>query len=471
LKPLTARSLAVAQMAFKNNQMPKEMLEKKTSLYAELTQIRQGFRAALGGEKYSNRDLRVALEKETDTPKRQKIWEALNQVGNAVASKLIALAELRNESARKLGYKDFWDMSIRLQEYNPAELITIFTELETYTNQPYKQMKAKMDTELAEHFKIKVEELMPWHYGNPLFQLAPSFEKIDLDEFYKDKKKEDIIRIARRFFNDIGLSIEGIAARSDLYAREGKYQSAYSFDINLNGDTRVLLNLEPTVGWMHAALHELGHALYYDGINRRLPVNLRDAAHPFTTEAVAMFFGALAKNPAWLVTYVNADPGRVKEVEEIILEQRRREQLIFARWTLVMFHFEKAFYQNPHRDLNRLWWDLVERFQLLKRPRERDRQGYAHWAVKGHLASHPIYYHNYMMGELLAAQLRAALVKLTKHNGPASTLKYEGQKEIGEFLKEKIFKPGMSEPWPEFVKNAFGEPLTAKYFTEELKML
>jgi oligoendopeptidase F len=83
--------------------------------------------------------------------------------------------------------------------------------------------------------------------------------------------------------------------KTSLYAREGKYQSAYSFDINLNGETRVLLNLEPTAGWMHAALHELGHALYCDGIDRRLPVNLRDAAHPFTTEAAAMLFGALGE--------------------------------------------------------------------------------------------------------------------------------------------------------------------------------
>ena len=44
-----------------------------------------------------------------------------------------------------------------------------------------------------------------------------------------------------------------------------------------------------------------------------------------------------------------------------ILEQRRREQLIFARWTMVMLHFEKALYEDPDQDLNRLWWDDVAR--------------------------------------------------------------------------------------------------------------
>mgnify|MGYP001084335880 CR=1 FL=1 len=57
-----------------------------------------------------------------------------------------------------------------------------------------------------------------------------------------------------------------------------------------------------------------------------------------------------------------ADAARVREVATAVREQRRREQLIFARWTLVMLHFEKALYENPRQDLNRRWWDDVERF-------------------------------------------------------------------------------------------------------------
>ena len=41
---------------------------------------------------------------------------------------------------------------------------------------------------------------MPWHYDNPFFQAAPPSEKVDLDEFYKDKTKEDIVTIAEQFY-------------------------------------------------------------------------------------------------------------------------------------------------------------------------------------------------------------------------------------------------------------------------------
>jgi peptidyl-dipeptidase A len=469
LNPLRSRSLRAAELEFKENQLPETMLQKLTGAETEVKQVFNTFRGQLEGKPYTNNDLLEMLKKETDTLKRQKIWEALKQVGEAVAVKLVTLAKVRNEAAKMLGYDDFWDMRIRLQEHLPDQLISIFNELEQLTDAPFRQMKAKLDAELAERFNIQVEEVMPWHYDNPFFQAAPPSDKVDLDAFYKEKKKEEIIELAKQFYADIGLPIEDIVERSDLYEREGKNQHAFCTDINRSGDVRVLENIKPTAEWMDTTLHEMGHGVYFKFVDFSLPYNLRDAAHIFTTEAIAMLFGALGKNPTWMKDYADADAGRVKEVEGAILEQRRREQLIFARWTLVMFHFEKALYQDPDQYLNTLWWDMKERFQHLKRPRGRDAQQCADWAAKPHFTIAPVYYHNYMLGELFASQLRATLVKLAKHQGPASTLKYGEHKEFGTFFKEKIFRPGMTHPWPEFIKNAVGESLTAAYFAAELR--
>lgn len=465
LKPLTARTLQLAELEFKGNQLPKEMLEKISTIATGIEQLFSNFRAKIDGKEYSNNQLIGMLKEETDSSKRQKIWEALKQVGAAAAPKVVELAKIRNEAARKLGYKNFWDMQIRLQEHDPEEILSIFAQLKKMTEEPFKQMKTKLDQELAARFKIKPEEMMPWHYDNPFFQEPPPL-KIDLDEFYKNKTSKEIIDIAKRFYADIGLSIDDIVERSDLYERKGKQPYAYCANIDRKGDIRVQLNIKPNFYWMKTVLHEMGHGVYYKGIDAGLPFNMRDAAHTFTTEAVAKLFGRLAQNPVWLVTYAGADEKRVQEVKEAIREQRRRRQLIFARWSLVMLYFEKSLYENPDQDLNTLWWDMVEKYQMLKRPGDRHAPD---WASKIHLANAPVTYHNYQLGELLAAQIRATLVKLAKHEGPASTLNYAGHKVFGDFFKEKIFKPGMTYSWPEFIKNATGEPLTAKYFAEELK--
>jgi len=466
LKPMTARSLELAELAFKENQLPKETLEKMSRMAADIEQTFSTFRGRLEGKDYSDNQLKKMLKQEMETPKRQKIWEALKQVGGAVAPKLVELAKIRNEAAQKLGYKNYWDMQIRLQEHDPKEILSIFDELEKLTDQPFKQMKAKMDRELAARFKIKPEDMMPWHYDNPFFQEAPPSDKIDLDIFYQDKSKEEIIELAKKFYAGIDLPIDDIVARSDLYEREGKQQHAFCTCINRKEDTRVLVNVKPDVYWMDTVLHEMGHAIYCKYTDFDLPFNLREAAHLFTTEAVAMLFGALAKTPLWIINNTGVDEKQVKEAEEAIREQRRREQLIFARWSLVMLHFEKALYDNPDQDLNTLWWDMVERFQMLKRPQERSAPD---WAAKIHFTIAPVYYHNYQLGELFAAQIRNTLVKLANHQGPVYTLKYTGNKDFGNYFKEKICKPGMTLPWPEFVKQATGEPLTAKYFAQEVQ--
>ncbi|MBN2295163.1 MAG: M2 family metallopeptidase [Pirellulales bacterium] len=466
LSSVDARALDVAELAFKANQLPPELMDKMVKLSADISHQFNTYRAQIDGKKYSNNDLLEMLGKENDSAKRKQIWEALKQVGVQVAPKLIELAKVRNQAAEKLGYENYWDMKIRLQEHDPKQLIAIFDELEQMTDEPFEQMKTRLDAELAQRFKIKPQQMRPWHYDNPFFQSAPHSSKVDLDEFYKSKPKENIVKIAETFFADIGLPIEDIVKRSDLYEREGKDQHAFCTSIDRADDVRTLLNIKPTAEWMDTMLHEQGHAVYDLAIDRDLPFNLREPAHTFTTEAVAMLCGALAKNPAWLVEYAGADKTRVDELKEAILEQRRREQLVFARWTMVMFNFERALYDNPDQDLNKLWWDLVERFQLIERPGDRDA---ADWAAKPHFTIAPVYYHNYMLGELFAAQLRKTLAEMVGHKGPTSTLNFNGRKQFGEFLREKVFRPGASKPWPQFVEEVTGKKLSPKDYAEEVK--
>jgi peptidyl-dipeptidase A len=392
LDPLTVRSVVLAELRFKESQLPRDLLSKLVSSASEIEQIFTTFRGNIDGKEYSDNELIEVMGKENDSLKRQKIWQAMKQVGAAVAPKLIKLAGLRNEAAKKLGYENYWEMKIYLEEHNPQELLEIFAELEKVTDEPFKQMKNKLDSELAQRFKIKPEEMMPWHYNNPFFQAAPPSDKINLDEFYRNFEKEKIVELAKTFYADLGLPVEDILQRSDLFERDGKNQHAFSTAIDRQGDVRILTNLSPTAEQMDTLLHELGHAVYSKHLDFSLPFNVREVAHAFTTEAVAMLFGALAKNPTWMMTYAGANEKRVKEMKEAILEQRRREQLIFARWSMVMFYFEKALYTDPHQYLNKTWWDLFEQLQLMKRPEGRNS---ADWASKIHFSIAPVYYHKH----------------------------------------------------------------------------
>ena len=73
-----------------------------------------------------------------------------------------------------------------------------------------------------------------------------------------------------------------------------------------------------------------------------------------------------------------------------------------------MTNFERGLYADPDADLDTLWWDLVERYQLVHRP---DGRHAPDWAAKIHLAAAPVYYQNYLYGELFASQLDATLAR------------------------------------------------------------
>ena len=251
-------------------------------------------------------------------------------------------------------------------------------------------------------------------------------------------------------------------ARSDLYGRPGKNQHAFCLSVGREYpyDVRVLANVRPDAYWMDTMLHEFGHAVYDRYINPRLPYFLRTVAHTCTTEAIALMMGSLSEEPGWLQKIGGVPGEELRGDLDALAARRRADRLVFSRWALVVFNFEKALYEDPDRgDLNSLWWDLVERLQLVNRPPGRDEPD---WAAKIHVAVAPVYYHNYVLGNLISAQLRNYLeTRVTR--GPF----YENE-VAGRYLMEVFFGPGAREDWRDTVLRATGEPLSAGHFVRSL---
>ena len=155
--------------------------------------------------------------------------------------------------------------------------------------------------------------------------------------------------------------------RSDLYPRDGKNQHAFCADIDRRHDVRVLANCEPGTRWLATMVHELGHAVYDLAIDSQLPWLLRQPAHTFTTEAIAMLHGRLVRDEAFLERFARVDPAIARDPRNV--EMQRRELLVFAPWVQVMTRFERELYRDPDQDLGAVWWQLVERYQRVAPPR------------------------------------------------------------------------------------------------------
>jgi len=461
LKDEKLRRIAdILYLAYLGNQIDSLLLKQIVELSTQVENKFNVFRPEVDGKKLTTNDVYEVLRTEVDNGRRRKVWEASKEVGRVVEEDLLKLIKLRNEAARNIGFDNYYTMSLTLSEQSEEELVKLFNELDELTREPFLKLKKEIDRELAKKYGISPEEMRPWHYQDPYFQEAPQIGDIDLDRFYR---KRDLVKIATDFYASIGLDVSDIIDRSDLYEKEGKNPHAFCTNIDRNGDIRILANMRDDSYWMETILHELGHAVYDKYIDRSLPYLLRSYPHLCTTEASAMYFGRLSQDPLWMKEALGLSDEEVKSIARMIRKSLRMKQLVFARWCQTMFRFERELYRNPDQDLNKLWWDIVEKYQFVKRPEGRDEPD---WATKIHIVSSPVYYHNYMLGEMIASQFHHYIVtKLLGADGDQVNI--YGVSKVGDYFKNVVYKPGDLYPWNKHIEIVTGEPLTARYFVEQ----
>jgi hypothetical protein len=177
---------------------------------------------------------------------------------------------------------------------------------------------------------------------------------------------------------------------------------------------------------------------------------------PSPPRAIAMYFGRLTASPAWL-----RRRGRRGVVGRPGDRGRSRSQL-----------------RASDADLDAVdAGDGVLRARAVRgsRPRRPERPlvgaggalpedpppGRAHApdSAKIHLSAAPVYYHNYLLGELTASQLSATIDREVR-KGDAGSI----DDRVGRFLEERFFAPGASLRWDELVERATGEPLGVEGF-------
>lgn len=453
--PLLRRQHKLLLDTFTGSQMDRARIEEMASLETTMRTTFNTHRGLLRGTPTPDGELKRILHESDDSDLRREAWEASKSIGPLARQGILELVRLRNENARTLGFADYYTMRIVLDDLDIVRVYDILGELERSSDGPWDRAKAALDARLSQRFGVPVQQLMPWHYQDPFFQEAPPSEA-NLDAFYPG---QDLEAASRAFFADMGLPVDDVLKRSDLYEREGKNQHAFCTDIDHAGDVRTLCNLRTNAQSMGTLCHELGHAVYALHYDFSLPWMLRRPAHGLMTEAVAILMEFFPRKGEWLTRYLGANPEDAARAGALSAREQAVADLVITRWFLVMCHFERALYANPEQDLDTLWWDMVERFQRVRRPEGRRAPD---WAAKIHIALYPVYYHLYPLGATVASMLRHVMRR--SYPSAAEGL---GDPAFGAFLKEEIFAHGAVLPWEELLQKATGEPLTTRHWAEE----
>ena len=446
------RCARILRLSFESHQREPELARRIIEAETELSSLFATHRGEIDGKVVDDNAIEQVLRTSTAAPTRRSAWEASKSIGPAVDPRLRRLVTLRNEAATALGYRDHFAFSLATEELDEAWLIAVLDGLAAQLDAAWTAEKAEIDALQRERLGLPGSRpLRPWDFADPFFQESPPPAR---DRLESALRTVDPIAAAVAYARALGEDVDAVLANSDLFPRPRKSQHAFCIDVDRAGDVRVLANCVPGLRWLGTMVHELGHAFYDLGVDRALPWTTRCFSHLMTTEAIAMLHGRRVRDPAFLERFCGVD-GSLGEPW-----LARRDLLVFAAWVQVMTRFERELYRDPAQDLGAVWWSLVERYQRVQPPEGRR----AHdWACKIHLSTAPVYYHNYLLGELTASQLEWSLERACGSPSPAAE-----PAAAGAFLRERIAVPGASLRWDALIEYATGSPLDARHLVAML---
>ena len=139
---LLKRQLNILIRSFKQNMISETLLSEISKQESELRFESSNFRATLHDKLVTEKlvtdnDIREILKNETNPKLRIQAWEASKQIGELQSSKIISLVKLRNQAAKNLGYQNFFEMQLDLQEVNEKWLFEFLDDLNAQSDTAY----------------------------------------------------------------------------------------------------------------------------------------------------------------------------------------------------------------------------------------------------------------------------------------------------------------------------------------------
>ena len=407
------------------------------SLRDSLSAIDRSYRAEFEGAKSNANDLYRIFRTDNNRSRRESAYRAWVSVGSEMQEGIQKLFKLRNQQATKEGFNNFFTLSLKNQEIDINQYLKLIQELDTLSAKPY--------AEILQNAKGKLRLSDP-----EMWDLSYSFKNINskIDEYFPVDSQ---MKYIKNSLKDIGFDIDKLPIYFDLDSRDGKSQFAYAFTIKAPYDMRVLANLTDGILSTKTLMHEIGHALHSAFIQQDNSLFSNTMIDGIWAEGMAQTLASLVNDKEWLTTYAHVPVS----VVDAYLTAKKEADIIYLRTTLLRLQFEFEAYQNPQRDLNEIYWDLFEKYLML--PRHDDIYP---WASIIHYTTHPVYLHNYLYADMIAAQNINFLDK--NYEGAV------GKRTTKSFLVQNYFRFGAKYDWRELLKRGTDSELKNEYFITSL---
>lgn len=405
--------------------------------------------------------MRTIMRTDPDESVRKACFDATEKLPLDTLDDYIEIIKGRNEFARILGYQDFYDYKIHLDEgMSKEELFSIFDKI-------YEKTKYAFDgLRILEKEKPGLRK--QWNFN---YMMSGNFTKEE-DPYFQF---ENALMYWGRSFSALGVDFQGGTITLDLLDRKGKYSNGFCHYPTIikykNGkivpasanftSNAVLGQVGAGHNAIHTLFHEAGHAA--DRLNSiQQDVCLNTEYPPSTVswaETHSMFMDSISSSIEWKMRYAKDKDGRSYPFDLYERKLKAVIPLIPLEMMSIIFvmDFERQIYecQNLTRDfvletakkVNRKYFDRIEdSIYILNVPHIYSWESSA-------------YYHGYGLAELGVHQWREYFFNKYGY--------IVDNPNVGKEMR-KVWKYGSLYSSGQFIKMATGKPLSANTFIKNV---
>jgi len=479
LSPETARAIQLLRV---NVSAP---APQDAARRAEMTQLMSRLSTMYGEGKYcpkgpescQNLDqLSKTLATSRNYDELLEAWKGWHDMAAPMREPYRRFAELANEGARELGYKDLGVMWRARYDMAPEEFDAVAEKLWQQVKPLYDELHCHTRAALAKKYgedKVPAGKPIPaqllgnmWSQAwnniyDDLLKPYPAASIETADRKLKADKWDAVkmTRSAESFYTSLGFQPlpQTFWERSMLVRPRDRevvcHASAWDMEPAVN-DVRIKMCITPTEEDLFTVYHELGHVYYYLSYSK-LPNLFRGGANDGFHEAIGDTVN-LSVTPGYLakVGLINA----VKPSPEAVINQQMKmalDKIAFLPFGRLIDQWRwKVFSGQITPDhYNEAWWELRRSYQGVAPPVARTEKDFDPGA-KFHIPDNTPYT-RYFLSYILQFQFHKALCDASGYKGPLHECSVFGSKEAGKRFQEMLAL-GASQPWPETLEKLTG---------------
>lgn len=402
------------------------------------------------------------------------VWMGWHQQASKYKDSYVNYVAVSNKGAREMGFADTG--ALWRSQYDMSS-----DAFEADTERLWQQVKPLYDS-LHQYVRLKLRQTygpdvvpltgpIPAHlFGNmwsqswenlyPIVKPQEQAASLDVGAVLKQKNigAKAMAQYAEGFYTSLGMEKlpESFWQRSMLTKPRDRevvcHASAWDLD-NLT-DVRIKMCINQTTEDFITIHHELGH-IYYDLAYRKQPHLFKGGANDGFHEAIGDTV-ALSVTPEYLkkIGLLSEVPDASQDIG--VLLSRALEKVSFLPFGYLVDQWRWKVYSGKvaPKDYDKVWWELREKYQGIKRPAPMEVNGFDAGAKYHVPADTP--YARYFIAHILQFQFHRGLCKEAGYVGPLNRCSIFEDKKAGAKY-QAMLAMGASRPWNEALKAVSGE--------------